>query len=289
MRVGIPSGIPTQSKTLAALLAFSLVLGACGDDKTVVGGPTASDDSSELSLNGRQFWSVSVLEDGVERPLVEGTRISLRFNNGNIAASAGCNSMGGPYQIDDNQQLTVKELATTDIGCDPESPAQDEFVAAVLIAQPQLTLNGNYLILATDTVRIEFLDTDLADPDRPIFRTRWVVTGFIQGEMAMSMNVDPAQEGWIEFSEDSQLTGFDGCVDFSAPVEVSDGSISGPVEGDGEIQFGEVTSADCEEPSSYSEAFAALFETDNAFFSIDGPRLTLLNPDGNGVTFRTDE
>ena len=97
--------------------------------------------------------------------------------------------------------------------------------------------------------------------------------------MAISMNVDPAQEGWIKFSEDSQLTGFDGCVDFSAPVEVSDG----------EIQFGEVTSADCEEPSSYSEAFAALFDTDNAVFSIDGPRLTLLNSDGNGVTFRADE
>ena len=272
-------GFPTQSKTLAALLAFSLVLGACGDDKTVVGGPTASDDSSGLSLDGRQFWSVSVLENGVERPLVEGTRISLRFNNGNIAASAGCNSMGGPYQIDDNQQLTVTEMATTEIGCDPESHAQDEFVAAVLIVQPQLTLNGDYLTLATDTVRIEFLDTEVADPDRPIFQTHWVVTGFIQGEMAISMNVDPAQEGWIKFSEDSQLTGFDGCVDFSAPVEVSDG----------EIQFGEVTSADCEEPSSYSEAFAALFDTDNAVFSIDGPRLTLLNSDGNGVTFRADE
>ena len=164
-------GFPTQSKTLAALLAFSLVLGACGDDKTVVGGPTASDDSSGLSLDGRQFWSVSVLENGVERPLVEGTRISLRFNNGNIAASAGCNSMGGPYQIDDNQQLTVTEMATTEIGCDPESHAQDEFVAAVLIVQPQLTLNGDYLTLATDTVRIEFLDTEVADPDRPIFQT----------------------------------------------------------------------------------------------------------------------
>ena len=156
MRVGIPSGIPTQSKTLAALLAFSLVLGACGDDKTVVGGPTASDDSSELSLDGRQFWSVSVLNDGVEHPLVEGTRISLRFNNGNIAASAGCNSMSGPYQIDDNQQLTVQELAATEIGCDPESHAQDEFVSAILTAQPRLTISGDQLRLATDTVTIEF-------------------------------------------------------------------------------------------------------------------------------------
>ncbi len=282
-------GIPTQSKTLGALLAFSLVFSACGDDKTEVGGPAGSDDSSGLSLDGRQFWLVSVLDDGVEHPLVEGTRISLRFNNGNIGASAGCNSMGGPYQIDDNQQLTVTDLSTTEIGCDPERHAQDEFVAAVLIVQPQLTLNGDYLTLATDTVRIEFLDTEVADPDRPISQTRWVVTGFIQGEVAISMNVDPAQEGWIEFSEDSQLTGFDGCAAFSAPAEVSDGSIGGPVEGDGEIQFGAITSDVCAEPSRYSVAFAALFETDDAVFSIDGPRLTLLNSAGNATTFRTDE
>ncbi len=282
-------GIPTPSRTLVALPALLLVFGACGDDTTVVGGPAGSDDSSGVSLDGRQFWSVSVLENGVERPLVEDTRVSVRFNNGKLSASAGCNSMGGPYQIDDNQRLTVSETATTEIGCDPQRHAQDEFVAAVLTDHPRLTLSGDLLILATDTVRIEFLDTEVADPDRPILATRWAVTGFIQGEVHVSMNVDPAQEGWIEFSEDSQLTGFDGCVDFSSPAEVSDGSTGGPVEGDGEIQFGAITSAVCEEPSRYSEAFAALFETGDAVFSIDGPRLTLLDSDGNGATFHTDE
>lgn len=264
---------------LAALLGLSLVLGACGNDETVVGGPAVSDDSAEPALDGRQFWSISVLENGVERPLVDDTRISVRFNNGNISASAGCNSMGGPYQVDNDGQLTVREMASTEIGCDPERHAQDEFVAAVLTARPQLTLNGHDLTLATDTVRIQLLDTEVADPDRPILQTRWVVTGFIQGEMAMAMNVEPGREGWIEFSEDSQLTGFDGCVDFSAPATLSEG----------EIQFGEVTSEDCAEPSLYSEAFNTLFETDKAAFSIDGPRLTLLNAQDNGVTFRADE
>lgn len=282
-------GLPIPSKMLVALLAFSLVLGACGNDETVVGGPAVSGDSAEPALDGRQFWSISVLENGVERPLVDDTRISVQFNNGNISASAGCNSMGGPYQVDNDGQLTVREMASTEIGCDPERHAQDEFVAAVLTARPQLTLNGHDLTLATDTVRIQLLDTEVADPDRPILQTRWVVTGFIQGEMAIATNVEPGREGWIEFSEDSQLTGFDGCVNFSASAEVSDGSTGGPVEGDGEIQFGEVTSADCQEPSSYRGAFNMLFETDNAAFSIDGPRLTLLNSQENGVTFRADE
>ncbi len=290
MRIGHPTpSKPTPPRLLAVLLALSLVLGACSDDETVVGGPTASDDSSGLSLDGRQFWSVSVLDNDVERPLVGDTRISVRFNNGNISASAGCNSMGGPYRIDDNHKLTVTDMASTEIGCDPERHAQDEFLATVLNAGPRLTLNGDYLTIIGDSVRIELLDTEIADPDRPILQTRWTVTGFIQGEIVIAMNVDPEREGWIEFSEASQMNGFDGCVDFSAPAEVSDGSTGGPVEGDGEVQFGELTAEDCEEPSSYSEAFNTLFETGDVGFSIDGPRLTLLNPQGNGVTLAADE
>ena len=176
----------TQLRTLgfpplAGLLVLVVALAACGDSETVVGGAAESEDSSGLLLDGRQFWSVSVLEDGVERSLVEGTRISLRFDNGNIGASAGCNSMGGPYQVDDNQQLTATEMAITEMGCDPERHAQDEFVAAILTAHPRLTISGDHLTLATDTVTIEFLDTDVADPDRPLIGTHWTVTGFIQG------------------------------------------------------------------------------------------------------------
>lgn len=282
--------IPTQPKMLAALLLFSLVLGACGDSKVVVADPAGSKESGGLSLDGRMFWSVSVIENGVERPLVEGTRIFVAFNNGdNIGAGAGCNAMGGSYQLDDNQRLTVTEMMGTDMGCDPERHAQDEFVAATLSAQPHLTLSGDHLVIATDKVTIKFLDREIADPDRPITGRRWIVTGFIQGEVAIGMSVDTANEGWIEISEDSRLTGFNGCADFSASVEVSDGSTGGPVEGDGEIQFGELTSEDCEEPNADSVAFDVLFETDNAIFSINGPRLTLLNSQGNGVTFRADE
>ncbi|MDE0606552.1 MAG: META domain-containing protein [Acidimicrobiaceae bacterium] len=277
-------GFPIPSKMLAALLGLSLVLGACGDDETVVEDPAAPGVSIRAPLDvgtpldGRSFWSVSVLENGAEHPLFTGTQIVLSFTNGIIAASAGCNLMSGWYQIND-KQLIITELASTEIGCDPERHAQDEFIAAALNAGPQLTLNGHDLTLATDTVRIQLLNTMIADPDRPILQTRWVVTGFIQGEVSITMSVEPGREGWIEFSEDSQLTGFDGCVDFSAPATLSEG----------EIQFGEVTSEDCVEPSSYREAFNMLFETGKAAFSINGPRLTLLNSQDNGVTFIADE
>lgn len=287
--------IHPRSRTLAALLALLLVLAACGDEndeRTVAGGPDAVSNSlppSALSLDGRQFWSVAVLENGAEKPLLQGTRISLRFAEGGVAASAGCNTMGGSYRIDDDRRLTVHEMSSTEIGCDPDLHAQDGFLAATLADQPQLTLSGDNLVLATDTVRIELIDTEVADPDRPIRQTRWVVTGFTEGEFYTTMAVDPDARGWIEFSDDSQLSGFDGCVEFSAAVELSEGGTSGGVDADGEVRFGEVASAVCEEPSDYSEAFAALFETGEAVFSIDGPRLDLLNSQGNGVSFRADE
>lgn len=276
----------------AVLLALALVIGACGDDETVVGGPAVSGDSGdsgEPALDGRQFWSTSVLENGVDRPLAQDTRISVRFDNGDISASAGCNSMGGRYRIDNDGRLTVREMASTEIGCDPERHAQDEFVATVLNARPRLTLSGDHLVVATDSVRIELLDAEVADPDRPILQTRWVVNGFIQGEFAIAKNVEPGLQGWIEFSKDSRLTGFNGCVEFIAPIEVSDGTDGGSIEGDGEIRFGEVIAEDCEAPSDYSDAFDALFDTGSTVYTINGPYLDLVNSQGNGVGLVADE
>ena len=87
------------------------------------------------------------------------------------------------------------------------------------------------------------------------------------------------------------MTGFDGCAPFGASVEVSDGSTGGPVDGDGEIQFGPIdrsTDADCGQDQAYADTFHRLFET-AATIEVRGPNLTLTNADGNGVTFRAAE
>ena len=168
-----------------ALIALGLVAAACGES-------TQSVDITS-SIEGRQFWSTSVIEDGEPRPLVDGTRIQLRFDNGNIGASAGCNSMGGTYVISSSASdgvLEVTDMAMTEMGCDAPRHEQDQFVADLLTNSPTITLDGNDLVLTTADVTLTLLDRTVADPDVAIIGTDWEITGFIDGSAASNFAID---------------------------------------------------------------------------------------------------
>lgn len=266
------------------IVALGLVVAACGES-------TESVDVTS-SIEGRQFWSTSVIEDGEPRPLVDGTRIQLRFDNGNIGASAGCNSMGGSYAIASSNSggiLEVTDMAMTEMGCDAPRHEQDQFVADLLTASPTITLDGNDLVLSTTDVTLTLLDRIVADPDVAIIGTDWEITGFIDGSAASNFAIDVP--GTVTFSDDSTMRGHDGCGVFSGSVEVSDGSTGGPVEGDGEIQFGpiEKTKTTGCANAAYATAVHRTFETGDASFTIEGQNMTMLNRDGVGITLRADE
>lgn len=255
------------------LVGLALVVAGCG-------GEDVADE-----LDGREFWSTSVTENGAERALVPGTKIQLRFDGKNIGASAGCNSMGGPYTIE-GDTLRVTEMGMTEMGCDPARHEQDSFVAALLTDSPTVTLVGDTLTVESGTVRLELLDATVANPDVAIVGTLWEVTGFIDGQAATSMNV--ARAGTLTFTDESTMSGFDGCGDFSAPVEVSDGSTGGPVDGDGEVQFGSVdrlTTAGCAD-AEYASMLHAVFDAGDATIIVDGQNMTLMSRTGAGITLR---
>lgn len=260
-------------RPLFVLLSIGMIASACG-------GSGVADD-----LDGRQFWSTSVTEDGAERSLVEGTTIRLSFDGDNIGASAGCNGMGGMFRLD-GDTLVVTEMGMTEMGCDPARHDQDNFVAALITASLTVTLLGDELTLETDSVRLDMVDAVVANPDVAIVGTAWEVTGFIDGDAATSMSI--GQPGTLVFTDDSTMSGFDGCGDFSASVEVSDGSTGGPVGGDGEVQFGPVdrlTTAGCSD-AAYASMMHAVFDSGDATITIDGQNMTLLSRTGSAITLR---
>ncbi len=267
-------------RTMILVVLCGLLLGACG---------SGDEGGLAAQIEDREFWSTRVVEDQVERPLVAGTRIRLRFDDGDrIGASAGCNSMGGEYRLDGGR-LDVGALAMTEMGCDPERHEQDDFVASLLRSSPTISIADTELVLSTNGITVTFIDESIANPDEPIVGTRWVVSGFIDSDAAMSFAIDTPAE--LTFLDDSNMSGFDGCAEFSGSVEVSDGSTGGPVEGDGEIQFGQVQ-RDSSTPCAaleYARAFHRLFETGDASFTIKGKQLTILNGEGVGTTFTATE
>jgi len=132
-------------------------------------------------LEGRTFLSTGVLG----RLLVAGSRVRLRFGGGQVGASAGCNSMGGPYTIV-GDRLVAHQLATTEMACDPALMDQDRWLASLLDGAT-IALAGDVLTLAKDGVGLTLLDREVADPDRPLIGTRWVVDGLVSGDAVSSV------------------------------------------------------------------------------------------------------
>lgn len=267
----------TSQITLLALVVLAPLIASCGDD--------TSGGSEALDLDGRRFWSTSVTEDELDRPLVDDTQIQLSFDDGQLGAAAGCNSMGGGYSVD-GDVLVVGDMFMTEMGCDPARHEQDEFVAGFLGSEPTVAVAGDQLTLSTAEVTIEL--EDLSGDSLPLAGTTWTITGFIDGEAATSYNV--AEPGHLVF-EDSTMSGYDGCAAITGPVEISDGSTGGPVEGDGEFQFGPLSvegdTTDCGD-AEYRDLVHEVL-TGQASYTIEnaGPgasNLTITNTSGLAMT-----
>lgn len=176
-----------RTRWAAALAVASLAtLTACA---------TAAPPGSPGSPDGewpadRTFLSTSVTENGTAKPLVEGTRIELSFgDDGRVSANAGCNHLGGTGRLE-SEALVIDSLSMTEMGCPGLLHEQDTWLADFLISSPTMRRSGDELTLAGPTVTIVLADREVADPDRPLTGTRWVVDTIMQGDTASSVPSD---------------------------------------------------------------------------------------------------
>lgn len=158
----------------------------------------------ETGIDGRDF----LLRSAQGYTQVAGTTLRVSFDDGQLSLSAGCNTVFGAYSLCDGR-LCVSDLGTTDIGCDAERHAQDEWLADFLSASPLLDVAGAALTLQGADATLELLDREVADPDRPLTGRLWRVDTFFQGGAASGfpLTIPPT----VEFGSDGQLAVFDAC------------------------------------------------------------------------------
>lgn len=243
-----------------ALAVAAMLATACGGlGSGASGGPSAGD------LDGRDFLSTSVLEHGAERPLAPDTQIRLGFADGRISVQAGCNSMGGDYGLEDGVLRLRGSMSMTEMGCDPDRMAQDEWISGFLGSSPRVRLDGPNLTLSGAGTVIELLDREVADPDRPLVGTRWHLESIVKGEVVSSV---PAGLGAsLELVDDATVRLDTGCNEGGGPVTVDDGTLS----------FGALalTARGCEpDAAALEQQILAVLRGDVAF-AIDGPTLSL--------------
>jgi heat shock protein HslJ len=95
--------------------------------------------------------------------------------------------MSGQYALDDGR-LVVGQLATTEMGCEPALMDQDAWLGGFLDGAI-VAVSGDTLTLANDGVTLTLLDREVADPDRPLIGTRWVVDGLVSNDAVSSVPV----------------------------------------------------------------------------------------------------
>lgn len=256
-------GMRSLVPLLAIVTPLVFLVGAC----TVIG--------SKPPLDGRTFLSVDVTENGAARPLVPGTRVALRFEDGRTGASAGCNTMGGTYTLD-GDRIRIDGAAMTEMGCDPERHDQDDWLFGFLGSGPRLTLSGNDLVLTSGGTTIRLVDREIAEPDLPLVRTTWTVTTIVVGGTASSLPAEVVAS--LEFTDDGRVSVETGCNSGGGTYQV-DGST---------LRFGvhAMTERACAGPAGQVEAAVlAALAADTVAFEIDADTLTLVAGDnGLGLT-----
>jgi heat shock protein HslJ len=256
--------------TLAvAGLVGALALGGCGRAEGG-GGPGGPGEWPA----DRTFYSTAVTDGATPRALAPGTRIELRFfADGRLSAQAGCNHLGGDGRVEDGR-LVLGDLSMTEMGCDPLRMAQDTWLSTFLGARPTWTLAGDELRLRGGEVEIVLADRRVADPDRPLLGTRWVVDTIINDDIASS--VPAGTEAFLTFDQDGVL-GHTGCRAIRGDVTVTETTLRFTSVGglDGQCVGGAATTHD---------AMATILR-EEVTYRVEGPTLSLTTAD-HGVGLR---
>ncbi len=249
-----------------SVLGGVLLLGlSCGGRS----GDSASGDEADLA--GRSF----LLDHAEGFEPVSGTTVRLSFTQNEITFRAGCNTHTGSYRFQAGS-LVVTAMGSTEMGCEPELMAQDEWLRGFMANQPGFDLDGNWLVLDRGSAVLTFLDREVADPDRTLTGQPWRIDSLLAGESASSV---PGQATLsVTFRGDGTLEVETGCNTGHGEYEASDSLLT----------FGSMayTKVGCASPqSSQTEThIKQVFAEGTASYRIEVARLTVERDDGTGIT-----
>lgn len=204
-----------------AALTVAVALAACH---------SAPPPKSPAGLQGRSY----LLESSEGADLLSGTTVHLYFADGELSVKASCNHMGGSYELEQDR-LVVGSMFQTEMGCDRERHAQDDWLQEFFGSKPKLVVQDTRLTLSNGASSLVFLDREVADPDRPLQGTVWAIDSYIDAETAMGlMGIDAPR---LTFAADGTWQAHSVCLDAGGQYTV---------EGDGiELSGTRASQGDC--------------------------------------------
>jgi heat shock protein HslJ len=257
-------------RLIGALMAgVGLCLAACGNELRATAPRGEPSNAVTSSPVGTSYLSIKLTEDGKVKQLVPGTRIRLDFRDGGaLAFNAGCNQLGGTISLDGGI-VTMNSYGGTEMGCDPASQAQDEWLGELLKHRPTWKLEGDTLTLTRGSTTLVLQDRRIVEPDLPLAGTKWTVDGVVSGEAVEHFSQLPPAYFTIE---GGRITGSTGCNKFEGSVTYTDGNLS--------VGTLTVTARECVGDVGRLEKAVLPVVGGQSSYSIDYNRLELRSPDG---------
>jgi heat shock protein HslJ len=181
---------------------------------TACGGGSAGDGPGGApparDLDGRTF-------------LAEG--LTVGFLDGRLSAQPGCNTVGGPFSVEDGR-LVVTELAATSMACeDPVLMDRDIAFAEFVEARPRITLDGPTLTLTSADTTWVLTDREVVVPDREV-AGRWELETVVDGATASSVPAGVTAELIVPPTGATSSTWTVGCDATTAEVLVDEPALT---------------------------------------------------------------
>lgn len=162
---------------LYAIFALALsLLAACGSDSNVATGgdetsdgetadETTVDDGGEpisidLDALSATTWILRFGggPDG-DVPTVDGSPITITFEDGIVSGNAACNSYSAMFDID-GSQIFLDDIFFTEMGCEPQVHASEAAYLNALLDVDGINLFGDELALSGTATELIFVPTN---------------------------------------------------------------------------------------------------------------------------------
>lgn len=268
-----------SKRFLAATALLAILAGACGSDSITA---TGDSDGSAPNPTGPNIVDGSwILTNGSvdEEPmtLIDDYTVTMVIADGEIAGRAACNGYGGSVAIDDTS-FALDALSWTEMGCEP-APMELEGLFLRGISQVDtVTRSGDIANLTGPGVSFDFALVPPV-PTAKLIGSTWVLNTIIQGETTSSTatNAEPAT---LRLDADGTFVGTTGCRRVSGDYVVSGSSLQFTSWGaDGTCPA---------ELETQDSSVVSVLEGDISV-AIDGTRLTLTVPGGEGLAYRLEQ
>jgi heat shock protein HslJ len=247
--------------------------------------PNGTQPAGDADPFGDSVWQlVAGSVDSDNLALLDTHPITITSDGaGNVGGSAACNSYGGTYTTDANDDgivaIAIGAMSMTEMACQPDEVNQLESAYVAALARVTTARSDGEVLTLTGTgVELSF-EAQVPAADASLTGTTWMLESLVSGGAVSSgVSSTVGTEATLTIGAGGSVSGTTGCNGFDGALEIVDDRF-------GSSEF-VVTDMACEPAVMDQEDAVLTVLGGGPTWAIDGDLLSLQLDDGSGLVYR---